>query len=146
MKVILLKDVAKIGRRADVVNVPDGYALNKLIPQNMAQPATPANIKRIAKQKAVNQSNNDEILAKITGFVEEIKESPLEIKMEANDLGHLFKSVNGKDIQTAASERNMDIPEQFVNLTSPIKEVGEHEVDIIVQGQNLKLAIKVTAK
>ena len=47
MKVILLQDVAKIGKRFETVDVPDGYALNMLIPKRMAEPATPENLKRV---------------------------------------------------------------------------------------------------
>ncbi len=57
MQVILLQDVAKIGRRFDVVNVADGYGLNKLIPQGMAKPATPENIKKIKAQSASNEAS-----------------------------------------------------------------------------------------
>ena len=52
MKVILLQDVAKIGKRSDLVEVPDGYAMNQLIPKRMAETATAQNKKRIAKQQA----------------------------------------------------------------------------------------------
>ena len=58
MKVILLKDVAKIGRRFEIKEVPDGYALNKLIPKNMAQFATPENIKRIETTDYITPSSS----------------------------------------------------------------------------------------
>ena len=57
MKVILLQDVAKIGRRFDIVEVPSGYGMNKLIPQGMAKPATPENVKAINAQSAKTEAD-----------------------------------------------------------------------------------------
>ena len=63
MKVILLRDVAKIGRRFEIVEVPDGYALNKLIPKKDAEAATPANVKRIQQNKDRTNANKAETAA-----------------------------------------------------------------------------------
>ncbi len=62
MKVILLRDVAKIGKRYEVANVPDGFALNKLIPQGDAQAATPDNVKRVANMRLRDKTDKEGVL------------------------------------------------------------------------------------
>ncbi len=59
MKVILLQDVAKIGRRYSIVEVNDGYALNQLMPKKLAEPATPANVARVEKMRSSTAASAD---------------------------------------------------------------------------------------
>ena len=85
MKVILLQDVAKIGRRFDVITVPDGYGMNQLIPKGMAKPATPENLKAIQAQTATNdaaKAQADEVFAQMTAKVDTVA---LEVPVEANE-------------------------------------------------------------
>jgi large subunit ribosomal protein L9 len=146
MKVILLRDVAKIGKRFEIVNVPDGYALNKLIPKNDAQPATVANTKRVEQQKSHKDSNKTEQANLIIQFVKKTETEPIEIKMEANEQGHLFQGINAKDVCKIAKDNGVDIPEQAFKIHTPIKAVGDHEVKLSIQDKELKLTIKVVAK
>ena len=99
MKIILLQDVAKIGRRHEVVQVPDGYALNQLIPRKMAQPATADNLKRIQKMqhdKAVSaQAGADNFMS----AVQVLQATKLQVKAQANEQGHLFKAVSQKELK-----------------------------------------------
>jgi peptidylprolyl isomerase len=71
MKVILLQDVAKIGKRFEVANVPDGYALNQLIPKRMAEPATPANMKKIERRQAERTASAEASTARFAYDVDE---------------------------------------------------------------------------
>ncbi len=146
MKVILLKDVAKIGRRFDVVEVPNGHAQNMLIPKGLAEIATPAGLKRISKQKERNQSQGEELLTRLSEVSTKTETEPLIINLEANELGHLFKAVSTKDVHESAKERGLDVPEELMVMATPIKEVGDHTVDVIIKDNTLKLSIKVVAK
>ena len=89
MKVILLRDVAKIGKRYEVVNVPDGFAQNKLIPKGDAQAATPDNLKRVLNMRAKGASDKAAELSSIKAMVDSLAEAPLEVPMQANEQGHL---------------------------------------------------------
>ena len=146
MKVILLKDVAKIGRRHQIVEVPDGFALNKLIPRREAEIATPANVKRIEERNkntvAISTSEATHV-----GMLEKETESvPLIVPMEANQQGHLFQSVHLSDLQTALALRKLSVVDSQVVLTTPIKSVGAHVVPLQAGGVTKQLYIMVTAK
>lgn len=145
MKVILLRDVAKIGRRFEVVSVPDGYALNLLIPKKDAEPATPANLKKIAQQKARSASVKEADLSTFKIMAEKLCQEPLSIKTKVNDSGHLFQSVHASDIVSAAKEKGIEITENTIQIEKPIKEAGEHKVTLKLQTVSYTLPIVVEA-
>lgn len=146
MKVILLRDVAKIGRRFEIVEVPDGFALNKLIPKKDAEAATPTNLKRIQQQKARTSANKAESSAEIIAIVEKLNQNKLNIITKTNDLGHLFKAVHAKDIVKSANDLGLGLSEEVVIINEPIKSVGEHQIYIKNQDQKLSVNIIVSKK
>tara|TARA_B100000508_G_scaffold133216_1_gene122898 strand:- start:6676 stop:7116 length:441 start_codon:yes stop_codon:yes gene_type:complete len=146
MKVILLQDVAKIGKRSDVVEVPDGYALNQLIPKKMAEPATAGNQKRIERMQADAAANKEADRARFSAAQTALTEKKLEIAAEANELGHLFKAVNESDIADAAQAAGVDIEAAMVVVGTPIKEVGEHTVSLVRSDDKAEFAIEVIKK
>lgn len=146
MKVILLQDVAKIGKRSELVEVPDGYALNQLIPKRMAEAATAANKNRIEKlqataaaSKAVDEARFEEANKKLT-------ETVIKIATDVNEKGHLFKAVSEIDIADAAQAAGVDIDAAMIAVGTPIKEIGEHEVELIRGENKAKFTIEVTKK
>ena len=128
MKVILLQDVAKIGKRAELVEVPNGYALNQLIPKRMAEPATAANKKRIEKQQATAAAHQAEDQERFAAAKEAMLATTLQVPAEANELGHTFKGVSERDIATAAEAAGVSVDPGMIVLGAPIKEVGDHEI------------------
>lgn len=146
MKVILLQDVAKIGKRFSVAEVPDGYALNQLIPKRMAEPATPVNLKRIERLQAEKTAHEAADQAALEKAKDLLQENPLTVAMEANEQGHLFKAVNAADIVSVAKEKGIHVEESAVKIASPIKEVGEHAVELVSERGVSSFTINVTKK
>lgn len=143
MKVILLQDVAKIGKRSELVEVPDGYALNQLIPKHMAEPATAANQKRIERLQKDAASKQEQDKTRFEAAIKALTEKSVTIHTEANELGHLFKAVNEKDIADAAQDAGVDIDAAMIVVGAPIKDVGEHTVELIRGDQKSTFTIEV---
>ena len=143
MKVILLQDVAKIGKRSDLVEVPDGYAMNQLIPKKMAEPATTQNKKRIEKLQAEAESNKEADRARFEAAKAAMTEKTLQIHTEANEQGHLFKAVSENDIAEAAQAAGIDIDAAMLVVGEPIKEVGERTVTLIRGDNKAEVTIEV---
>lgn len=146
MKVILLQDVAKLGRRFSEVTVPDGHALNFLIPKGMAEGATPQNRKKLAAQIAnqtASQAADDEAL-KLAAVT--FTESPLIIEAEANEQDHLFQAVKPEMIVAAAAKRSIMLDAGQVHPTEPIKSLGEHKVTIGTPSADTVITISVVKK
>jgi large subunit ribosomal protein L9 len=146
MKVILLKDVAKIGRRSQIVEVPDGYARNQLIPKGMAQSATPENMKRIDKMKAAADASSEAGASRFETAVTALREKVVQIEVDVNEKGHAFKAVHENDVAAAAKEVGINIEESMINISSPVKAVGEFEIELVNDGQKAKFTIEVVKK
>lgn len=147
MKVILTQDVAKIGRRFDVVEVPDGYALNKLIPQRLAEPATPANVKRVAARKQKSAETAAHTDEEFGAAIKALKEHVVTIAAEANAEGKLFQALKPEVIAAAASnDASVLVAASWLHTPTPIKTIGEHTVLMSVGEKQGEFIINVTAK
>jgi large subunit ribosomal protein L9 len=146
MKVILLRDVAKIGKRYEIVDVPDGFALNKLIPKGDAQQASSENVKRVNNMRAKNQmSKADELLA-LKVVAATFTTEPLSIEAQANEQGHLFKAVHAEDIVSAAKARGVHVAKEQIVISTPIKSTGAHVLELKSQKEVFSITINVVAK
>src|SRR3990167_3785568 len=134
MKVIFLKDIPRVGKRYDIKDVNDGYAMNFLLPRGLAEQATPKAIAQLEQRKktiAIEREVQEELLLK---NLEEIKGKVLHIKARADDKGHLFSGIHNKEIVEAMhAEHHADIGEEFIALEKPIKEVGEFDIPIEIK-------------
>ena len=146
MKVILLKDVARIGLKGTVTDVPTGFAQNKLIPQHLAVPATPANLKRAQKLQAEAEAAMDKKDAAFEAAVAGLTNNKVTITVEANDQGHMFKAVSKEDIIEAAKAAGVDVPAAMLTIPTAIKEVGEHEILLSFNERKETATISVVAQ
>ncbi len=146
MKIILLKDIKNIGTKYDVKNVSDGHAINHLIPQGVAEVATVANLKKveILKTHAVEDMKIQEnLLMKNMKAIAALK---ITIAEKANEKGHLFAQIHKEDIAKAVkAESHLDLLPDFITLEKPIKEVGEHRVDVKAGDKNAYFTLIVEA-
>jgi len=147
MKIILLKDVAKIGRKYEVKNVADGYALNMLIPRGLAIVATEHAIKKVETLKQ-NDTTDKKIQAELLlKNLEVIKSLTLSLKEKANDKGHLFAGVTREMLAAEiAKATRLSIDPESIVLDKPIKEVGEFKVAISAMGRPAEFTVVVEAK
>lgn len=147
MKVILLRDVAKIGRKGQVVELPDGYAQNQLIPKKWAQPASAVNLKKVANLDATAKAHTDAEQARFDAAVAAFLKSPLAVVGgEANAQGHLFKAVHEDDIVTSALRAGVTLEKRWVGIEAPIKALGQHTVVLKRGPQRVPCMIEVIKK
>lgn len=133
MKVLLLQDIKAVGRKGEVKQVADGFALNNLIPRRVALEATPNVIKKHEEEAKIKleQEKVQRELARETFAT--LAQRPLVIKGKANEKGSLFASIHAGDIINALkSDRNINLNPEWVELGKPIKEVGNHKVKLKV--------------
>lgn len=145
MKVILMQDVKALGRRGDVVNVSDGYALNFLFPQNLGVQATEQSIQRMREQeaKATRVVKKDvveakKLASKLDGF-------ELLLKEKVSEGGVFYAAVTAKSVAAALKKAGYPVGEDAVEMP-PIKEPGEREVTVnLPQGFEARINIIVEA-
>jgi large subunit ribosomal protein L9 len=132
MKVILQKDVNKLGKTGDVVRVKDGYGRNFLLPRGIAIIADERNQRVLAHQKRIAQSLASKQQAIVQELANKIEETTLSFKRESSDDGKLFGSVTNRDIAEALREKNIDIDRRRINIQTPLKEIGRTEVEVVL--------------
>ena len=145
MKVILLKDVAKLGKRFDVKEVSSGHAQNLLIPQGLVIAATPDAMKRIEvlkKQVEGERAIHEELLVKNIKGLDGIT---LNVAGKANDKGNLFAGLHREEIaKEIERQTQLQVDPSFIQLEHPIKEVGEHTVVVKGGGKEAKFTVVIT--
>ena len=147
MKIILLKDIPKVGKKYDIKNVADGYALNLLIPKGLAQIATSQSEKNIELMKSkdlVERKIQVELLLK---NLEVIKTLVINLKEKANEKGHLFAGITKERlVEEIIKTARLNLDPESIILEKPIKEIGEYKVAVEVLGKRAEFAVVVEAK
>lgn len=131
MKVILLKDVPSIGRKHDVKNIVDGYAMNFLIPRKLAKKALDVDIAEVEKLKTIREAKQVVQADLLEKNLKALNGVSVEIHAKTNEKGHLFKGINAEDIVYALKDQvHIDIDADHIALEHPIKEVGEFDIEV----------------
>jgi len=125
MKVILLADIKGVGRKNDLVNVAEGYAMNFLFPKRLGMQATPAGI---AKHDAMVKGEKAEI-ERLTKLVRLLEKEPLIMGVKTGIHGEVFDSVTKDDIRKELEAKgHMDIRD--VHIDKPIRIIGDTKATI----------------
>lgn len=142
MRVILLKDVEKVGKEYDVKDVSNGYARNFLIPQGLVKPATEEAMKWLETQKEIRAQKAEEELKKIQELATTIDGQEIIMPVKVGDEGQLFETIGSPKISERLKEMGFDIKKTQIDLPIPIKEPGEYPVKIKLE-HNLEAEIKI---
>ena len=122
MKLILLEDVKSVGKKGDIVNKNDGYALNYLIPKKLAVEATKANMNDLELKKKAEEKRKKEELEEAKKIAEQLNDKVVKVSVKAGENGKVFGSVTNKEIADAlAKQTGMDIDKkkiQYSNMLS----------------------------
>lgn len=147
MKIILLKDVKKVGKKYEIKDVADGQAMNMLIPAKMALPATPGNVKMIEMKRGADMNDIAKTEAELQKVLAEIKGITIEMKGKVNDKGHLFAGIHKTEITEAVrKQKNIHLDADHVVLEKPIKEVGEHAITVKVGDREAAFKVIIKAE
>ena len=130
MKVILLDDVNKVGRRGEVRDVSDGYARNFLIPKKLALSATQGNLNNLEHIKKQQEAKADRVKTDAESLRARIEALTLEERRQASEEGKLFGSVTSQHIADFLTEQGIRTDRRRIHLDEPIKALGETSVEI----------------
>ena len=130
MKIILLEDVSKVGRRGEVRDVSDGYARNFLIPKKLALGATAGNLKNLEHIKKQANAKADRAKADAEGIRAQIEALAYEERRQASEEGKLFGSVTSQHLVDFLDKHGVKVERRRVQLDEPIKTLGETSVPV----------------
>lgn len=132
MKVILKEDVQNLGQQGDVVEVKSGYARNYLMPQKLAILFTKQQKKSVDEAQRVEERKLEREKDQLESVLKQVEDLSLSLKMQSEEDSKLFGSVTKLDIVKLLEENGVTIDKKYVDLSSPIKTLGEHKVNIVL--------------
>jgi large subunit ribosomal protein L9 len=130
MKVILLQDVKKIGKKGEVINASDGYARNFLFPRKLAEEATDSNLHILNNQ---NEKQRKQKLAELEAaqkLASELKGKEVKITSKTGDSGKLFGAITNKDIAELINAKYKIQVDKKKIIMDTMKVVGEYEIEV----------------
>ncbi len=147
MKIILLKDANRVGKRYDIKDVADGFALNSLIPLGIAIAATASNIKVVETKKKQDGMMKEEFKKEFEYALTKLPEGKLHIAGKVNEKGHLFAGINKQQvIEEFKKETSVLLSEDHFKLEKPIKEIGEHKIPVTIDGDKYEFTVFVKSE
>lgn len=146
MKVILLKDVKGIGRRFEEKNVSDGYATNFLIPKKMAVDAFSQAARQVRAQMEAESKSKESQNQKLNENISKLSGTTIEIKLSANEKGHLFSSLTKEKVLELIKEKGIEVNQDLIILEQPIKDLGKFEIPISVGEKTTHFTLVVSNK
>lgn len=147
MEILLLEDIAGIGKKNDLVQVGDGFALNNLLPRRAALVATPLVRRRYAELIRRRAEDREREKALQTNAAQAISGKTVTFARKASKAGKLYGSITEKNIAEALKDQHgMDIAPEAIILPEHIKAVGTFPVSLALAGMTVSVSVVVTAE
>lgn len=146
MKVILLEDVKKLGKKGEVIEVSDGYARNYVLPKKLGVEASGKNMNDLKLQKANKEKIKKENLEAAKLMAEQMEKDQVVVSIKSGEGGRTFGSISSKEIAQSYKEQcGKEIDKKKIILPEPIKSLGVYEVSVKLHPNVTgKLKVKVT--
>ena len=147
MKVILLKDVANVGKKGTVKELANGFAQNFLIARGLAEIATASKVKNAEKAVTEGIAKQEEARAALEAGIKKLKGEGLIIRVTANEKEHLFEALHADVIVSHLQDIiGVVVEESSIIIDTPIKALGTYTVHVAVGSKKVPVTIAVEAK
>jgi len=130
MKVILTKDIEGLGNEGDIIIVKPGFARNFLLPKGLAINFSSNQLTKIENQLKQQEHKIEREKESLSDILNQISGLEVSIKAKSEDNERLFGSVTKADIEQLLLEHNIQIDKKYIDLKSPLKTLGLHEVRV----------------
>ncbi len=146
MKIILLQDEKKLGKKGDIINASDGYARNYILPKGIGVEATAANINDLKLQKANEAKIAEEKLEDAKAMAEKLSSITVTTTIKTGAGGRAFGSISSKEIaEECKAQHGIELDKKKIVLDDAIKAPGTYTVQIKLHPQVTgSLSVKVT--
>lgn len=147
MEVILNQDVDRIGKAGVVVKVKDGFARNFLIPNKLAVPLTPGNLKKLEIEKQKKMKETEKIRKAAEELKNKISNLSLNIQVLTQEDDKLYGSITAQEVALALKVEGFEIDKNAILLEEPIKALGVYELPVKLHTDiSTKIKVRVVKK
>lgn len=148
MKVILKKDVSKVGHAGDILDVSDGYGRNFLVARGMAELATDGRVRERDEKNKNQKVKDDKRLAAAEDTKKKIGGKVVTLKVSTGESGKLFGSVTAAQVADAVSAQySADVDKKNIKIDDAIKQTGSYKVRVrLYTGVEAELTLKVESE
>jgi len=147
VKLILREPVLGLGEAGDLVGVKVGYARNYLLPQGKALLATESKVRELEHHKRVVTEKAARDLNDLKALRDRLESVALEVTARVGEEGKLFGSVTTAHIAELLAEKGYKIDRRKIQLSEPLREIGDHVVPIRLQADlTAEVALKISAE
>ncbi len=144
MQLVLIEDVAHLGKQGDLVEVKPGYGRNYLLPNSLAVMPTEHNMKLLERYKIRVLQAREARVADLKVLADQIhRTARITIEANATEEGHLYGSVAAPEISRALKGKNLLVEPEMVKLAEPIKECGVYAGVKLALGYDIEAAVEV---
>jgi len=146
MKIILLQDDKKLGKKGQIIEANDGFARNYILPKKIGVEATPKNLNDLKLQKANEEKVAQRQLDAAKELAAVLETKQVVVKMKAGEGGRVFGSVSSKEIVAEfKAQHGIELDKKKVLLQDSLKSFGNYEVQVKLHPQVTgKFTVKVT--
>jgi len=147
MKVILLQDVAKLGKEGDLVSVKDGFARNYLIPRKCAVPSTAEALKTLEQRKKKKVLSEQKLKVQAEELAKKITNLSCTIAVEAGVEDKIFGTVTSEMIRNSLRQDGIEVDKKDIIIEEQIKQLGVYQINIKLHPEvNTTLRVWVVKK
>src|SRR5947208_11043205 len=142
MQLVLVEDVANLGRQGDLVEVKAGYGRNYLLPNGLATVPSEHNLRLLERYQQRVSAAREARIADLRALADQIQRVTVTIEANANEEGHLYGSVGAPEISRALKGQNLNVDPEMVRLEGPIRECALYGVKLSL-GHDIESEVKV---
>ena len=145
MKVILLEDVKKQGKKDDIIDVSDGYANNFLIKKGLAVPVTRTSKQKLDSQIETRKQNEEELIASCGKVKKDLEKITLSFKVNVGTGDKVFGNVSTKQISEELKKKKFNIDKKKIIFDHELNSLGSHDVKIELHKKviaNIKIVLE----
>lgn len=144
MEIVLLTDVPKVGKQYDVTRVPNGYALNYLIPQRKALVATKEALRRLERERRAREEERRVQRELLEKSLQSLEGAEVTLERRASEEGNLFAGIGNDEIaQAVTAQARIAVPVEAIEQNQPIKKIGNHTITVSAGGSRAAFTLRV---
>lgn len=130
MKVILLKDVKKQGKKDDIIEVSDGYAMNYLIKNGLAVAATKTSTKILSNELDKRKQEEEELVKEMQAMRDKIVRENITFKVKTGAMDKVFGNISSKQIAEYLNKMGYKVDKKQIQIDAPLDTLGVHNVTV----------------